>query len=182
MEKKVIDEMLLTQKMKLSKLKLLWHYSLVILLFLPTLFVVWNFLEYYVLGIKEGMKPDLGGAVGIICIMFTLIFFYIQRKRLEFKEFKVNGLTQRAFMSAYKQTAKELNWSAEVMKDNIIIAHRYASWEFSVGELITIIMDGDRILINSICDPDRAISAISYGWNKRNIKTFIKNINRATME
>jgi hypothetical protein len=42
--------------------------------------------------------------------------------------------------------------------------------------MITIIKDKDRLLLNSICDPNKGSSVASFGWNKRNIDTFLKNL------
>src|SRR5690606_8683166 len=36
--------------------------------------------------------------------------------------------------------------------------------------------DRDRLLLNSICDPNQWSSITSYGWNKRNINSFLKNL------
>jgi len=41
--------------------------------------------------------------------------------------------------------------------------------------MVTIIRDPDRLLINSICDPDNISSVASYGWNRKNSRTFLKN-------
>ena len=42
--------------------------------------------------------------------------------------------------------------------------------------MVTIIKDKDRLLVNSICDPNNMCSVVSYGWNRKNIKTFLKNL------
>ena len=44
----------------------------------------------------------------------------------------------------------------------------FRSW----GEQITIIWEKDKILFNSICDPDRSPSIASFGMNRKNRKTF----------
>ena len=41
------------------------------------------------------------------------------------------------------------------------------------GESITIIKTERGILINSICDPNAKTALFSFGWNRRNINTFI---------
>jgi hypothetical protein len=43
--------------------------------------------------------------------------------------------------------------------------------------MITIIRLKDGLLINSICDPDKRSSVVSFGWNRKNIRTFLKNLN-----
>jgi hypothetical protein len=42
--------------------------------------------------------------------------------------------------------------------------------------MVTIIKDKDCLLLNSICNPDSMSSVASYGWNRKNIRTFLKNL------
>ena len=45
-----------------------------------------------------------------------------------------------------------------------------------IAKIIARAKNGNELLINSICDPDHMSSVASYGWNRKNIKTFIKNL------
>lgn len=42
--------------------------------------------------------------------------------------------------------------------------------------MTTIIKEPDRLLLNSISDPNLRSSIISFGWNKKIIDTFLKNL------
>jgi len=43
--------------------------------------------------------------------------------------------------------------------------------------MITIKHSPDGVMINSICDPDKQSSVISYGMNKGNISIFLEELN-----
>jgi hypothetical protein len=49
----------------------------------------------------------------------------------------------------------------------------------SWGERITIILDKNRVLINSICDPEKRSSVVSMGRNRKNCRTLINEIKNA---
>jgi hypothetical protein len=70
----------------------------------------------------------------------------------------------------------EYEWRIELNTKEVFRGYRPWSWTGSWGEMITIIKDKDRLLLNSICDPHMQSSVASYGWNKRNIETFLKNL------
>ncbi len=66
------------------------------------------------------------------------------------------------------------------MDEKIIIAKTHPSiFSGSWGEQITILFDDDRILINSICDPDKKSSVVSMGRNKKNVSKLLEEINQA---
>ena len=81
------------------------------------------------------------------------------------------SVDQVKFKDAAKNTAKELNWKLITVTGDMIVAKTRFSWS-SWGELITIVRDNQRILINSICDPGKWVSVASYGRNKNNREVF----------
>src|SRR5690606_10267962 len=105
----------------------------------------------------------------------ALIFAVIQYRRLNFKEIQAS-YTDEQFQEAIERTVKDLEWRIEKNNKTFFRAVRPWNWTGSWGEMVTIIRDKDRLLINSICDPDHMSSVASYGWNQKNIKTFIKNL------
>lgn len=167
--------MLLKKKVKLYKWEKFWHYSVVPFLLIVPMLITWNFIEYY-LGIYEGVRSPFEMVNGYLFIIPAILFYYIQKKRLKLKTYEIRT-TEEDFKKAFEKTAIELDWSIEQQSKNFIRAHRGWSWSSSWGELITIIREEDKILINSICDPNAVfISVFSYGWNKRNVKTFVENL------
>jgi hypothetical protein len=181
MGKKNIEQMLLSKKIKLSVIQTIWHFSIVPFLLIVPLITIWNIIKYYS-GSYEGVRalPEL--LTGFILIIPTIIFYFIQKNRLRFREFHIDHNVDD-FNKALVKTARELQWQFENLEENFTRAHRKWNWTSSWGEMITIIRDDKKILINSICDPDAIfISVISYGWNAKNIKTFISNLSCFTQQ
>jgi hypothetical protein len=100
----------------------------------------------------------------------AVAFYYIQKRRLKFKVIDM-AINHDAFIEAVKETAQQLEWQIVKKNQNLIVAKSGFSWR-SWGELITIIRVKDKILFNSICDPDNITSIASWGMNSVNLKTF----------
>lgn len=88
-------------------------------------------------------------------------------------KFKIINLSvdKETFEKAVEKTAKELKWEFVDAIGDTIVARSGFSWR-SWGEQITIIWSKDKILFNSICDPDNKPSVASFGRNKVNRNTF----------
>lgn len=101
-----------------------------------------------------------------IWIVLALFFYYIQTRRLRFKVIDIS-VSEDQFLDAARRAAQELGWQPIEINSDIVITKSSFSWR-SWGELITIIRDRERTLINSICDPDNTLSVASWGMNKKN--------------
>ena len=113
---------------------------------------------------------------GYVWLIPAFLLFYFQRNRLKFKEINVQVDTD-TFKKAAMLTAEKLGWTISRISSNSITAIRRGGFPSgSWGELITIIKENDRVLINSICDPDNIISIASWGWNRKNVNTFKDNL------
>ena len=115
----------------------------------------------------------------ISSIVFSIVCFLIQNRKLYFREYNIS-YTEEQFQVALKKTAHELDWTIESNKKGSTRASRSSNWSGSWGEMITIIKRDNQILLNSICDPNLKSSVISWGWNNRNRKSFISNLQIAT--
>lgn len=114
-------------------------------------------------------------AVELIGLSIATVVLITQNKKLKFKSILAN-LTASEINSAIYMTSKELRWYLVDVGSNYTIATREGgTFPFSWEEQITIISINEKILINSLCDPDSAMITI-FGKNKRNINTFAKNI------
>lgn len=183
MDSDQISRMKSTKRIGLSKSQLFWHYSIVPFLLIVPILTTWNLIEYYVLGTYEGVRTpkELLTSGSYLFLIPAFILYFIQRARLRLKEYRIPN-TNESFKGALEKTARELGWEVEDNKNEYVRLHRKWNWSASWGELITIIRDGDRILINSICDPDAFfISVVSYGWNKKNVKTFLGNLKEKSL-
>ncbi len=164
------------KRMKLTFFQTLTHYGAPLLLLFIVSLTGWSLIEIYLTETYTGVRttneliksslPFLGLAV---------IFTIIQYRRLNFIEIKLT-FTDEQFQEAINRTVKDLKW--EIVSNNKLFfrAFRPRNWTGSWGEMITILRDKNQILINSICDPEQMSSITSYGWNRKNIKIFNKNL------
>ncbi len=75
-------------------------------------------------------------------------------------------LNADTFEKVAVKAAKQLDWKIIEQSSDYLIATYAMSWR-SWGERITIIRDGDRLLFNSIDNPQNWISIAFSGMNKR---------------
>ena len=112
--------------------------------------------------------------IGLTLATFVLIS---QNKKLKFKTIQANLTTSEIDLAIY-MTAQELKWHLVDVGSNYTIARREGgTFPFSWEEQITIISINEKILINSLCDPDSAMVNV-FGKNKKNIMTFERNIKK----
>lgn len=172
MDKKLIKKMKDSKRVHLNKSELFWHYSIVYFILLIPLIDV-----FFVI---KNNQPWLEFKYTYLLVLVAIFMFFLQRNRLKFKKLKINDLSDN-FNTAIEITAQELNWVIDYNSNNFIRAHRGFNYKSggSWGEMITIIKLGDAVLINSICDPNGLFtSLLSYGWNRRNVSRFEKNLNK----
>lgn len=167
----LIQQMKDTETLVLTKGQLFWHYSIILFLLIAPIMATVDVFKYYVTHTYQGVRTIGEMAAWSYLPLIPAIAFYInQKKRLKFKIICVVVDTD-SFMNAAKETSKELKWEIIEKNSNLVIARSGFSWR-SWGELITIVKDNDRILFNSICDPDNRPSIASWGMNKLNLETF----------
>lgn len=176
MNKEQINIMKKTKRLKLSRWQTIDHYFIMIFILLIPGLNLFSLFEIYVTNSYNGVRS----ADELILTTWpwlipAIVFYLIQKRRLRFIEVKVEH-TDQEFYKAIERTAKEYKWQIESNNENIFRAYRPSNWTGSWGEMITIIKDKDRLLLNSICDPNKKSSVASFGWNKKNIDTFLKNL------
>lgn len=176
MKQKLIDEMIDTERLKLTFFQTVSHYSLVIFLVIIWGYSIYSLFEMNVTETYSGVRSSMEIILSSLPFLFgAIVFYFIQRTRLNFYELTIK-FSGDEFEEALSRTAKELKWKINTHQKKYVRAIRPSNWTGSWGEMITIILDGDRILLNSICDPDNIASIASYGWNKKNLKTFAANL------
>ncbi|XOV68290.1 MAG: hypothetical protein ACFHU9_03750 [Fluviicola sp.] len=167
-----------TGKLQLGTWKRLTHYAIVFfLLFIPILFLFFH-LKDHLFGTPRLIRE---GEIWFFIIpsVLALIFYIIQRNRLKFKTIKTH-LTRTEIDAIIEKVANELEWVPHVTTKKAIIAKTHPGFmSGSWGEQITILFDENRILINSICDPERSSSVTSFGRNTRNVRRLIEEIRKA---
>ena len=164
-----------TERLKLTKWQLFWHYSIVPFLLLIPVMNAYSIFQIKVTGTYTGVRTAQEHfEVGWPWIIPAIIFTIIQYQRLNFK--KINRKTDvDEFKEAVTKAGEEMKWNITNLTKDYAIAitgFNWASW----GERITIVRKPNEILINSICDPDNRPSVSSWGQNRKNIETFKKYI------
>ena len=176
MNKKIIDIMKQQKRLKLSRWQILDHYFIVLFILLIPTFMLYSLFEIYITKTYDGvMTADEIISIAWPWIIPAIAFYFIQKRQLRFREIKID-FTEQEFQEAVQRTVKEYEWQIELNNKTIFRAYRPWNWTGSWGEMITIIKDKDRMFLNSICDPNKMSSVASFGWNKRNIVTFLKNL------
>lgn len=140
-------------------------------------FLLFGVFEIFVTKTYDGVRSanELISAASPM-LLVAVIFYIIKKRSLRFKEVQII-YTNEEFQEAVKRTANEYKWRIDRNNKKYFRAYRPSNWTGSWGEMITIIREKDRLLLNSICDPNTIGSITSFGWNKRNVDTFLKNLN-----
>ena len=161
------------ETLTLTKGQLFGHYGIVPFLLMSPIMTTYSLIQIYltktyteVRTVEELMLS------GFPWLIPALLLYFIQKKRLKFTTINIS-VDKEKFHNAAKLTADKLGWTIQHSSTDSIIAVRQGGFSSgSWGELITIIRDRDKVLINSICDPDNIGSIVSYGWNKKNVRIF----------
>lgn len=162
--------------LKLTFWQYVTHYTVCVLPLLVFGLTLYKLAEFYIFDTYTGViKPkEMWVTLGITFALFLIILSW-QRNRLKFIEHSIK-VEPDVFLEAVERTAKTLEWHVISVNEEWVQAKRNGFWSGSWGELITIQRDENRLRINSICDPDRRASITSYGWNKKNVKALLQNI------
>ncbi len=161
------------QRLRLSGFQLFQHYAVVPFLLITPALYCWFAVRHYVFSLSTASRhPSELLTLAIPSAVLAILFYFIQKHLLRFQEYPILA-SSSAFHKALERTASELGWRIANNTQHILQAHRPWNWSGSWGETITIRRYKDKILINSICDPYVRPSVVSFGWNRRNVDTFI---------
>jgi hypothetical protein len=179
MTEQQIDQCLETKELKLSAWGKFEHYSIVGFLFFIPIVIIF----FYIKDILGGNMSGFGGGIFLFLIVpsvLGILFYRLQRNRLKFKSVDTN-LTRNELNNIINQVSLELKWTIITNNERIIEAKTFPSFfSGSWGEQITILFDNKRLLVNSICDPDKQSSVVSMGRNNKNINKLIDEIKKAS--
>jgi hypothetical protein len=153
------------------------HFGIVgFLLFLATVVVCveWNLQKN---NINIFQSVDLWMIIAPLTL--ALIFYLVQKQRLKFRVVKTK-LNHAQLKEILTEVAEMLEWKFTSMTTNVCIATTNPGFfSGSWGEQITILFYQDSVFVNSICDPDKRSSVVSFGRNRENERTLIDKINEA---
>ncbi len=171
-----------TNTLKLSRGQLFAHYAVVLILLISPLMTAYSLFQIYITNTYSGVRSAQELMItGFPWILPALLLYLIQKRRLKFKIYNT-VVSRELFKKTVLQTAGELNWTIENLTNNYMVAVSGLRGG-SRGELITIIRNDKKILVNSICDPDNImISVASWGNNRKNVRSFIVNLENMLRE
>ncbi len=164
-----------TKRLKLSFWEKVSHFGIVAFLLITPLTLAFFHLKDAINGNPQSLRE---GEIYFFTIPTLVgVFFYIlQSNRLKFTEIN-SSLSRTQLNDIIEKVGTELKWFPEKTSKHIFIAKTHPPFlSGSWGERITIIFATNRILVNSICDPDKKSSVISMGRNKKNISALVKAI------
>jgi len=169
-----------TGELQLNCKDMLTHFGVVgFLFFMPLMLLSIHLFQYF-----KGNPSSLRGDefyILIIPIIIGFLFFLLQKSRLKLKVLTAT-LSQKELTSYIEQLCQEWDWKPYFHNKNIFIAKTKmggGSW----GEQVTILFNGNQVWVNSICDPDKKGSLVSFGRNRENVQAvvdLIENTNRLT--
>jgi hypothetical protein len=175
MTREQIEQSIETGELQLTFWDKFTHYSSVwVTMSISIMFLVLGTWDFY----TKPNKPPMEGAIWFIVIppIISWIFYKIQRRALRLKSVETD-LTRKEIDIIIKKVAKNLEWKFVKKTKKVVIARTHPSFiTGSYGERITILFDGNRVLVNSICDPDKSESMVSAGRNHENVQTLIEEI------
>src|SRR5688572_24012331 len=153
------------------------HYTLPGIFLIPTIFSFIEVIRLYVGHTYQGeMEIQTLALIGIALLILCVLSFMLQKSRLQLKKIDCK-IDSKTFLVSVEETAKQLEWKIESRTNNFVLARSGFSF-ISWGELITIILENDCVLFNSICDPDNITSIASWGMNKKNRLVLEANIEK----
>lgn len=167
-----------TRKLKLSNWDKFFHYGIVGFCFINPLAFTFLHLKYYFLNTSKPIKP-IEIWLFLIPTLIGILFFHLQNNKLKFKEVNTS-LNKSELNKIIEKVAEELEWNLHFSNSKAIVAKTHPRFlSGSWGEQITILFDNKKVLVNSICDPDKETSIVSMGRNNQNEKKLIEEIKKA---
>jgi len=169
------------KRLKLKGLGYFGHYFFVLLILFPFLLTVLNYIKF-ITGTYRGVRPieELIEGTGIFVLMAFLLFL-IQFNRLKFKNVET-PLTADKIIGLCSKYAGVNNLEIKYVSKNefVAVSNRSAFFELGEwGEILTVIIQEQKVYINSICDPYKRPNIFSMGKNKAYKRALIKTINNA---
>lgn len=164
-----------TNRMKLSTLQYLGHYSFMLVpLILPGMD-----LFFKIRG--EVAVNSFSATTHLICISLSLVIGYFKWKELKFYEVK-GYRTDEEFESAIFATSNKLKWNIIELENNYVEALNLNAGLSLDYQKITILRHKNKVWINSIIDPGLFSTNDIFGFNRRNRSTFIKHYHHSNLK
>ncbi len=151
------------------------HFGLVyFLLFMPAMVLFFHLIDYF----RNIHNLFQEGELWILIVppILAIIVYLIQKRRLKFRiiQTKLNHIQLKEILI---KVAQQLEWEFISSENDLYLAKTNPSFfSGSWGEQITILFYQDKVFINSICDPSKRPSVVSWGRNRKNEDTMINEV------
>lgn len=169
-----------TRELQLTNRQKLIHYKVVILLLFIGIFGLFFSLKEYISG-TYNLFIYAGIGFFIFSVVIGILLYKLQRHRLKF--YLIDRiLANNDLKEIIEKVKMELKWSFFIVDTNIIIAKTKADFLLpGRGELITILFDKNKILINSIYDPSKKSLIFPFSPNRKNVRILVERIKEKQM-
>lgn len=123
------------------------HYTAVLYLLLPAISIA-AFKLYHTLKGHPATYNNTEIIITVIMLLAAFAIYLFQKRRLNFSWIETN-LSHGVIVKIINKVAVELNWSLQAVKDDYIVAMTKSPLlSESHGERVTIVFNGDKLLIN----------------------------------
>ncbi len=145
-KKDIVEHAMTTRRLKLYFWETVWHYffTLLFLMIVVIFFFVRN---------PNPARHEENKTIAIVCLSLSVLTFIVQYRRLRFKTVDISSLSRAKAIKTIKQVAEELDWNLYAMDKEFMVALLPPA-SFNWGKRITILLLGDTLYVNCICDPN----------------------------
>ncbi|PTX62911.1 hypothetical protein C8N46_102312 [Kordia periserrulae] len=179
MTKSQIHKSILTGQLQLTRREKLKHFEPIgFVLFIPLIIIILYIKDL----IMSDIKPLKTGLLLFILIPIVIAIglYFLQTYRLKFKTVTTT-LNYKRINQIIEKVATDLEWNIYHNKNNVILANTSPGFlSGSWGEQITILLDRNKVFVNSICSLNKKMSMVSMGRNRQNMNTLIYEIEKAS--
>lgn len=168
-------------RIKLTLKQRLTHYMIVIyLLFIPITISSFSIYDLLTNSDQKRISDDDLWIIIIVSVSLAILFYLLQYHRLRYKKITLH-FTEDQFQEAIRRTGSELNWKIQKNSHSLFRAlvpiNGFGNWY----SMLSIEKHKDKILMNSICDPNNRANAFSYRANRRIVSTFLSHLNESVL-
>ncbi|MFD0748802.1 hypothetical protein ACFQZS_01525 [Mucilaginibacter calamicampi] len=176
MNKSVFDKCIITKELHFEDpWQLFTHFSIVWFLgVFPIGLLSWHIFDLISVG-KTSFKD---GEIWLIIVPLLLMCLAYRLQKNILKFYSVHtALDRKQLIKVISDVSKKLEWITMESNKNVYVAKTFPGFfSGSWGEQITILFFEDKLLVNSICDPDKKSSIVSFGRNRNNVQTLLKEL------
>jgi hypothetical protein len=180
MAKDIFNKCIATGMMHLDRWQFFTHFLIVgflcIIPFVIILFHISDFIENGKTQFKEGEVWFI-----VVATLLSYLTYRLQKGRLKF-HLAQSTLDRKQLNKVIGDVAQELKWVTMSSHKDVYTAKTFPGFfSGSWGEHITILFYENKVLVNSICDPDSRSSITSFGRNRKNVQTLLSRISATNM-